>query len=316
MTRRLLSLLAALTIGTVLVSTLPSSSDPWGDRADQAIARFRDEDSGSENAHAYAYMAGALARRTDWQHADVARYLERVASLANPDGGYGLNNPYDAFQDGTTNPARTTYTVSVTDHVGRVLLNGWQAGVVTQERIGTLVDLIMEMPRVPAHPGNPGICIAYSNHSNDTEFCVPNVNAGAGWFLSRAAELGITRPGLAALLDGIRQRDASSFNEQTGWWPYIEGRSTPNDMNHNAYNAESELLLNPAIAQRAIDAVMGRDRYERWTDPLGQIRLVPFACNRASDSLGLFDRLLQDDRQSPRLLAQMAYWAARNAVEC
>lgn len=297
----------------LLVGSSPVRTNSWTQRAVTAIQRFVETDSGNESAFAYAYIAGSIAAIHGWDDPRVATYLEKVYARANPDGGYGLGTPYDAFQDGTINPADTTYTVTITDHVGRVLVEAWQAGVVPRETIEHLVRLVLTTPRITT---GPGVCIAYSRHPNDSGFCVHNVNAGAGWFLATARALGITQKGLDEVLDGIAARDAAAFDKRAGWWPYIEGQALLNDFNHNAYNAESELALSPAIGRQAIDVLMSRNDYETWLDPLAQVRLLPYSCSQASSLIGEFDRMLGDERQTPGLLAQLSYWAARTARQC
>lgn len=307
---------AALAAGTTLASTPAATvKDPWRDRAEQAIALAETKQSTSEAAFYHAFMAGAIAEVDGWDDPRVTQHLDRVYAQRLASGGYGLPYAWDAFSDGTTNPATTTYSITVTGQVGRVMLDGYKAGVVPRAEIERLVDVTLRMPRI--NDGKPGVCISYSSTGHDTKagYCVFNIVASAGKFLADARDAGVVRPGQDALLAGLTQRDAANYATGSGFWPYRDGAAGLNDWNHNAVNVDAELTLSPAIGRDALSRMMARTDPVKWVDPLGQIALLPHDCARSGDLLDDFDAMLADARQTAGLAAQMAYWSAQ-ATTC
>jgi hypothetical protein len=319
--------LAAAAVAVALLTTVFSAglagtadaataAPPWTSRADAAIARVAAVDSGSEDSATYALAAGAIAAIHGWHDTRVAAYLEKVYAQRKPDGGYGLNRPWDAFGDGTVNPATTTYAITVTGQVGRVLLDGFLAGVVPRAEIRRLVDIVAAFPRTPDVPGKTGICVAYSNSGYDAATCVTNINASAGRFLALTQKLGFTFPGERDVLAGIKARVASGYDPDTGFWPYKESSPAPNDWNHNAVNAEAELVLSPPIGRDAVGKMAALTDPPTWIDPLGQITLLPYSCASEEGKRAAFDAILADQRMNASYYAQAAYWAAFTATAC
>ena len=226
------------------------------------------------------------------------------------DGGFGLDHRYDPFGYKEPNPAATTYTMTVCGHVGRVLLSAYRARLVERHIVQRMVALVMELPRVAERHGE-GACVGYSTRAKDARECVTNVNQWAGWFLDVAREHGMTAPGSERLIADITRRQASGYRADYGSWPYIEGRPAANDFNHAAASAEAALRLSPAVGRHAGATLMNRRDYERWVDPMAQLRLA--ACPPlATDSLlPVAEYLLDDPRQEPRVLTQFALWTAR-----
>ncbi|MGP3989866.1 hypothetical protein [Streptomyces sp. 3N207] len=303
-----------LLVGAGVAWERQQSPEPeWERRADKAIALTKRLDNGKEGVLTYAFLAGAVAERRGWENPEVKRYLGKVYGQRLDSGGYGLNYAWDAFSDGTVNPRTTTYTVSVSGHAGRVMLDGYREGRVPREEIVRLVDSLLKMPRVT---GGPGVCLAYSDSRYDSRRCVPNVNASAGWFLARARAESVSRPGVDALIAAIAERDAHSYRPESGFWPYIEGDRKNQDWAHNALNAESELELSPAIGKQAVAKMMALSSPPRWIDPIGQVELLPHSCGNAPAMLRPFDGMLTHPRQTAQTAAQLAYWSARTASHC
>lgn len=88
---------------------MTARGDAWKQRAISAISRFRSIDNGSAGAYGYASMAEACGRVYGWSHTWTTTYLNTVYGMQNPDGGWGLNRSYDAFEDGSVNDPDTTY---------------------------------------------------------------------------------------------------------------------------------------------------------------------------------------------------------------
>lgn len=285
----------------------------WDTRATEAINMTIDLDDGTETAFSYAFLAGAIGHRYGWTDPRVQTYLNKVYAQRLASGGYGLNYAWDAFQDGSVNPITTTYAITTTGQVGRVMLEGYRAGVVPREEIVRLVQATMSMPRSTVT--GPGICLSYSSRATDMPYCVPNITASAGWFLYQAKLAGVYIPGQQRLIAGLAQRDASYYRGN-GFWPYMQGQTTDQDWNHNAVNAEAALSLSAPIGEEAVATMMSRTNPPAWYDNLGKVALLPYSCGYADDLLDEFDAFLDNPGVVTQWAAQAAYWSARAAALC
>lgn len=238
----MLALLTALAGSTaVAIPAAPPGSAAWNGLADDAVARFRSYDTGAAGVMAYSLMAASVARRSPdgWRDQQALAYLAKVRAARNPDGGYGLNRAVDTYPagDGKVNPADTTYTITVTDHVGPVLLAAYRSGTgaATAAEIRTLVQLVMGMPRIDTAAGR---CIPYSRYDTGAALCVHNVNASAGRFLADTAAAGITVSGQARMVVEITRREVAAYDPGAAWW---HRRDTPawDDVDHASFEAES-----------------------------------------------------------------------------
>jgi hypothetical protein len=303
-------------ISTESVNSLATpSTDDWTALGELALGTFWSRRRPVEPSAALAFAAGAQARVDGWASDRCRSLLDELRATRNPDGGYGLGRPYDAFQDGTVNPADTTYLVTITGHVGRVLLDGHEAGVIDDQELGALVDLALDFPRVPSQ--RPGLALAYSRHPHDQRWCVHNVNASAGVFLLRASKRLPPRADAAAVIAGIAQRQAAGYVGPQGSWRYIEGRPRLNDANHNAGSIEAALGLTAPIGQDALQKMLATFRVRKWTDPIALIRLLPWIplTERPADLLQQGRALVEDARLTCGVAGQLAYWALR-AGQC
>jgi hypothetical protein len=289
---------------------------PWVELTLDLTARVRVLGDPSHAAYAAAYEAALLAYLYGWDDPEARARLADIAATRKPGGGYGLDIAWDAFGDGTTNPVRTRYLITLTDHVGRVLLDAYRAGVVDATELGGLVDLILAWPRVRGDPG----CLAYSDSGYDDRFCVYNVDSAAAWFLRKAWDLGIRRSGQLALSEALAAHDALAIGAG-GWWPYHSGLVAPQDWNHNAATIESHLLLSPDIGADALAAVMPGGlwhpdpRARAWDDPVGYVRLLPWACDRRAGAIAAARAVATQQRLASDT-AQLGLWSARTAAAC
>lgn len=299
-------------ISTESVNSLATPSvDDWIALGELALGAFWNRRQPVEPSAALAFALGAQARVDGWASDQCRSLLDELRATRNSDGGYGLGRSYDAFQDGTVNPADTTYLVTITGHVGRVLLDGHEAGVIDDQELGVLVDLTLDFPRVPSR--RPGVALAYSNHPHDRNWCVHNVNASAGAFLLRAGRRLPLRTDAAAVIAGIAQRQAAGYLGLQGSWRYIEGQPRLNDANHNAGSIEAALGLTSAIGHDALLKMLATFRVRKWTDPIALIRLLPWIApsERPVDLLHQGRALVEDPRLTCGIAAQLAYWALR-----
>lgn len=268
-------------------------------------------------AYDAAYQAYTLALLYGWADSEVGVQLSRMRSVQKPDGGYGLEKPWDTFQDGTVNPATTSYISTVSDHVGLVLIAGMPSGATSAAEIGSLVDLLMGWPRVEGDPD----CLAYTPQPTDDRYCVYNGNIAAAWFLRAASDRGVTRTGQLELSRRLYAHDA--VLQTAGWWPYSSASPTKRqDWNHNAAMIDAQLLLDPLAGAAALDAVMpsgwlhpdvGTRFYD---DAMGYMRLVPYACEYRSGSLMSAARSIAAQQTIGSDTGQLTLWTARTTSAC
>lgn len=310
MTRRLVAIILAL---AVLLVPAPAQATP-ADIAADAIAAFEAADSGTEGPHAYAYMAAAVGYRYGWTDPRVVTYLAKLYSLRNPDGGWGLGTAWDAFQDGTTNPATTTYTVTLADHVGPVLLEAYQHGLVPAADVQAMVNLLMSTHSTIYTAS--GRCIAYSRSGFDnavTVGCVHNVNSAAAWFLLEARAAGFDAPGLVTKVAEMVRMEAGAWKWQTRWWPYI-GTGSPADTDHTAAQAWQTWDLARPLGEATATKILTEfaTLQDNAMAPVAVVRLAtlsPEMAALADPWMGEVDDLV-DSPPSTRALAQVAYWAS------
>jgi hypothetical protein len=248
-------LLAAVLTAAFLIPGPPASAsvrgDWWRARAITALSRFIASDTGAESAFGYGMAAGASGSLYGWTDPRTTLLLTRLLAGRNPDGGYGLGRTYDAFQDGTVNPATTTYTVTLASHAGPTLLAAYKGGatVVVRQDVQDVIDLLVNgcgrlaLPGcVPPRVATPrGDCVAYSLDPNDATGCVHNVNAAVGAFLSSANGKGFGATGMQKLITNITIAELVAYREDDFWWPYLDDDPdlTGQDPDHNSGSAEA-----------------------------------------------------------------------------
>jgi hypothetical protein len=170
-----------------------------------------------------------------WHSPEVPGLVDAVAATANPDGGYGLSQAWDAYQDGTVNPASTSYNATTAGHVGPVLLTGYLEGVVPASLVNRAIDSILDMPR-----SFNGTCLPYSNSRYDlTKSCVWNVNFGAAAFVTAASQAtGYRRADAATLTrSALTWLPLLPQNPATGYWAYSSAGGGPQDIGHQLWTA-------------------------------------------------------------------------------
>ena len=334
--KKTLAILVTAILFLVTVGSSPAAadrSDDWGALADQAITTFEAADAGNETPHSYAYIMGAIARRHGWQDPRIQTYLAKLYGLRNPDGGWGLNFPYDKFNDGTINPANTTYTVTLADHVGPVLLDAYVAGIVPASDVSTITNLILTTQT--ATWTTAGRCVAYSRSPNDAVNpsngrCTYNVNALAAMFLQMANGKGFVATGLNRRVSDISKNVINGFNYKTLWWPwYTAVGSALQDTDHNAAMAEALYLgLSYGIGREVAFWHMDNALADNAMSPIAHMRLtgLPAMPGSTSGTTSLWCVMGDDwlaeaqtfvnSPPSNRARAQAAYWAARNSDVC
>jgi len=272
--RRRVSLLAAAVLTAAFLcapSGTAASADPvpgpaaqWRQLAVDALAKFETFDHTAiggapsvngcgpgypgvtQRVAAYAWAAQAAGILRGWHDPTTTAYLNKMLSMKNPDGGYGLPCDYDQFNDGSVNPKTTSYTVTMAGHVGQTEIAAYEAGVLPASELSALA---VEVKAVPQLNNAAGSCLAYStaapDHANP-DYCVHNVNAGAAVFLMQVQALELAPAGSGILAGYIGRRETATYNVHTGSWPYDDsGRAS--DDGHTAYLVASMYYLAPYL---------------------------------------------------------------------
>lgn len=200
------------------------------------------------------------AQASGWHSPQTTAARAALLRLRTASGGYGLGTVWDAFGDGTRNPASTTYTVTTAGHVGWVLLEA-RKNDADGGALNGAIDALLAMPRL-----DQGRCLAYSNSRYDrAKPCVYNVSHGAAAFLVQARALSTHRAGevdllLAALRSGLRR----GYDPATGYWRYKAGDRAAQDISHQIYTARSVDVVDPGFG--AVARMMARPW---WRHPGG-----------------------------------------------
>lgn len=300
-------------------------ADDWNAIADSFISAFELADDDAQVAHAYAAMVQAISTRYGWDDPRVTVYLEKVYERRNPDGGWGLGFAYDQWSDGSVNPATTTYTVTLADHVGPMLLDCYAQGLVPGADISTCVSLIMTT-QTATFPNPYGRAISYSRSSNDNvtptnNRDVHNVVAHAGAFLSRANEAGFNATGLNRRIVDFTRHEVTAYNAATTWWPYT-GTGAPSDTDHAAAEAEAMLRLAWHVGREVAYQILANGHDDEPAARIAWARLAGLPPGPGAVSgdttlwLTLADQWMDEVAAyvtvaNARQKAQVAYWAAR-----
>jgi hypothetical protein len=217
----------------------------------------------ADEVHGAAFVAARAwgqAHQTGWDSPQVAAWLDQLLGYRNPDGGFGLSVAWDAYQDGSVNPAETSYTVTTAGHVGWLLLEAHRQGVLPVEVVHRAVDSLLD------HTArlDGGTCLAYSTAAADAATpCVYNVSFGGAAFLKAAAAATGYRAGdTAAVVAAVAGRLSAGYDPETGYWEYLAGAGQPQDISHQTYTATSADLVDPRFG-----AVARMMRAPWWSQP-------------------------------------------------
>lgn len=227
-------------------------SQQWRDIAEDAFTLY-EAAPGPTKFQAFTYSQALLAtgRLFGWDDPRVGQHIDHIMAVRNPDGGWGIDDPRDEFNDGSVNPDTTTYTVTLAGHAGPALLAARKAGVFTDpEPLQKITSLLMSTAHIDT---GAGVCVAYSRAPADAAgatYCVHNVNAGVAAYLTDASANGFGARGLQAMVARIVKREISAWNGTSALWPYKDTAALA-DPDHNSYEAESLYFLAYPIGREA-----------------------------------------------------------------
>lgn len=210
----------------------------WGLNVDAQIRQALATDSGAETAFADSWLASGIAQRSaqGWDDPAALHYLQATLSQPNP---YGLTYAWDAFSDGTVNPASTIYTVTLFQ-VGEVLLDAYKAGKADYTDVTDVMRLVINTPRIAVPTG---MALAYSNSKNDVKagYVVHNVNQAIALFLQDCQDAGIkwSDSQVRSWITKLVAYERSTYQPAIRGWAYRNGGSqSVQDAAHNGLGAQ------------------------------------------------------------------------------
>ncbi|WP_158889306.1 hypothetical protein [Amycolatopsis anabasis] len=267
--------LAVCALGSVTAS---AAGGKWTQLADQtydesvaAVARA-DTSGRYVRAQFVASLAWYAGQKVGWQDQRTRDWLDRLYGLRTPTTAYGLGAAYDAYGDGTTNPATTAYTITGAWHVGWTLIAGYDGGGVPADRMREIAGWL---DRIPLAAG--GKCAAYSEHRYDAgKPCVWNVSAAGAWFLWQAQKRGLIADTVLAKVRAWRDHVRGHFDAGSGAWTYQAGSSGRQDVWHNAATVAAMNELDPSIGKPALAG-----HFRNWPASGANAGLLPYDCAKA-----------------------------------
>lgn len=228
----------------------PTRVQQWRAVAVQALTLYEAAPAPTSFApfvHANAMLA--IGRLYGWQDPRIPGLLAQLMSERNPDGGWGIGITRPGLSGGT-NPADTTYTVTLAGHVGPALLAAWKAGALTNaEPLRTITALLMTTGRITIDAGQ---CVIYSRSANDAGHCVHNVNAGVADYLTQASAAGFGARGLQKVVVDIIRWEVGAYVPAWSGWPYKDSQSTEQDPDHGSYSAVSLYALTYPVGREGV----------------------------------------------------------------
>ena len=281
----------ALTSAAALVTTAAAPADArptetaWlelarqaGTEAEEAFAKVND----GRNIQVWwvSPIAGYRGRLDGWHSPQTRHWLQQVYTRQTPSGGHGLGYAWDWGNNHTVNSRDTAYTITTAWHVGRTLIEGYDAGAVDRGRVLAAVTSILNTAT-----RDDGRCVAYSNSRHDARMpCVWNINATAAWFLWQAARrnaVPVARRQEA--LDKSRAwRDftRAHYRVDLNAWPYASHVQTRQDPWHNAATVGPMYELDREFGVQAMDG-----HFTVWPANSSNVDLVIYDCARIRPGL-------------------------------
>lgn len=272
--------------------------------------------------HTLSYNLYAKALIYGWNHSKVVDELNTVLSFINQNG-FSLNREFDAFGDGTINSETTIYTITLTDHLGPVLLEANKHGAIDDSFLYSIYNILIDIKS--ADSINNGYCVSYSNSINDVGAgCVHNVNISYAYFLDALKEYNFYENSTNNLVEEIIKREKLAYLPEEFNFLYWDGNDRLTDQNHlcfqawcmnNLYDDELKLYSNLIINNIMLN------REKSISSLIGHLRILPFA-NSFSDSLYIdlvnlnngtdstYSFNTSYNMQNPRIISQLAVWTA------
>jgi hypothetical protein len=231
----------------------------WGANVDAQIRQALKVDDGNQSPFADSFLAYGIALRSPqgWDDPAAGHYLNAALNQSNP---YGLNYPFDAFQNGTVNPASTMYAITLVQ-LGQVELDAYAHHRIAYSEITAIIDRLLAFPRIKVRTG---IGLAYSDSPNDARpgYSVHNVNQGAAWWLQTALDAGVTYRQAESrdMIAGLNRFELVSYQPGINGWSYRDGGSQKvQDPAHAGVGAVWAERFDPSLGDGIPKAIMNTD---------------------------------------------------------
>jgi hypothetical protein len=270
------------TLGSAWGSPAPTAANKWTQLADQTYTESVNAVAKAESSGQYvrsqfvAPLAWYSGLKFGWKDQRTQDWLNKVYRLRTPSKGYGLGRLFDAYSDGTTNPANTAYTITGAWHVGRTLIAGYDGGGVPKERVQEVASWLAKIPLAGG-----GKCASYSETTNDKgKPCVWNVSAAGAWFLWSAEQRGLIpatdKDAVLAKVRSWRNEVRAHYSTALGGWTYQAGSSGLQDPWHNVATAAPMYALDPSIGKTALAG-----EFAKYPANAANADLLPLDCAKA-----------------------------------
>jgi hypothetical protein len=253
------------------------SNSDWDSISNVLLKKCIENEKNEKSLHYLANMAYFYAKSKGWNSKPTKDYLNKLFESIDKDG-LGIGYEWDAFQDGTINSIKTNYTITITEHVGPIIIEGFKNKVISKKRLMQLLDAFKKVPLADTL-GN-GKCLSYSDSENDRIGCVHNVNISAAYFIERLEKVIKLDQKLVQLKKDIIKREINSYIHKDSSYYYWDGSNNICDQNHLSYQAWCMNKINDSLTQVISCEVIKKieNNFENNLQALiGQVRLVPLS---------------------------------------
>ncbi|MGH8791619.1 MAG: hypothetical protein ACRDXX_03130 [Stackebrandtia sp.] len=282
-----------------------------------AEADYDELTASGQNVQSYhvAAVAWYAGQRFGWDDSRTQTWLQRTYDRATPTGGYGIGFAHDYFGDGTVNPADTTYSITTSWHVGRMLIDGHAGGGVPADKVVEAVGSVLDTEQTPNQN-----CAAYSTSGNDVGYpCIWNVGAASAWFLWKAYEQDLYPDGrgdeVLEKLRTWRNHVRAHYSTELGGWNYIEdGPAELDDPGHLGATVSAMYEADPSIGETALEAY-----WRHYTGTVSSVDLVYYDCSKVEATFApVAEFALSDQGSTAKNMGLAAYAPVvqRVAAEC
>lgn len=295
----------------------------WRGITESFLESYHLNDNLENEPHAISYIAFTYANLYGWKDKRTIEYLNKLYKLIDLNG-YGLGYEWDAFQDGSINNKETNYTITITDHIGITLLEGFKNNAVSELRLKNLTDLLIKIPN--ADSLGYGNCISYSDNKNDIVGCVHNVNIGTAYFLNGISKLGIyqNQSYLLEKVNKIIERELFSYIKEKKNYYYWDKSKALSDQNHLAYQAWCLVNIKndktQLIGKEIIHNIF-QNKVKDISSLIGQIRLLKYYETDNENLYEVLNALIKGEKtdytgsdvyslKNPRIIASIALWSS------
>jgi len=303
-------------------SRIDYDSLKWRDLTIKLIEEVDSMSQNSSDLHTLSYNLYAKALIYGWNNKDVESELNALMYFINQNG-FSFNKEFDAFGDGTVNPDTTIYTITLTDHLGPVLLEANKHGAINDSILFSIYNILIDI--MPADSIGNGYCVSYSNSINDVGAgCVHNVNISYAYFLNALKEYNFYENNTNNLIEEIIKREKLAYLPEAYNFPYWDGNDRLTDQNHLCFQAwcmnylydndlkmYSNLIVDNILNNRekSISSLIGHLRILPIDDSLSDSLYIDLLnLNNGTDTTYSFNTTY--NMQNPRVISQFAVWTA------